>query len=364
MLINKDRLRRTFIELIEINSFYPDDFGVQEYVLNRLQHKHITCLQDDFGNIIASLEGNADKPAVMLNTHVDIPEDTPQVAYRENADGDIEGTGKTILGADPKTGLAVLIELALALADDFPYKRAPVDFVFTRGEEQGLLGARALDLTKVRAREGLVIDEDGPTCVVVTQAPGSVKFNGTFIGTTAHSREPWLGINAIQMVADAIAQVPLGYTDASQSVTWNLGVLEAGAAVNSIPCSATFLAEMRSFDHDRLQAEAQRVYDVFSEVAAKAGGRLEAQRQTLYDPYFLDEQDPLLVKMNTVFNELSLEPSYLHTFGASDANVFNTRGIRCAAVGSGYYNAHQYVERADIHDMQILADFLDRFVRL
>lgn len=362
MSINKSKLRQTFRELIEINSFYPDDFAVQEYVLARLNHKNITCVQDDFGNVIAMLPGDKDKPAIMLNTHVDIPEDTPQVAYKQTTAG-IEGIGQTILGADPKTGLAVLIELALALAADTIDTHAPVDFVFTRGEEQGLIGARALDLTKVRARTGLVIDEDGPVSVVVTKAPGMIKFEGMFIGTTAHSREPELGVNALQMAADAISFVTLGHTDQNKSVTWNLGVLHAGAAINSVPGSASFLAEMRSFDGELLKAEAQRVFDLFNSVALKAGGKLEADLQTLYEPYSIAEDDPLFAKMNDIFEKFNLTPSRLETFGASDANVLNARGIHCMAVGSGYYNAHQYIERADIQDMLTLAKFLDKFVR-
>lgn len=363
MHISQEQLRATFRELIEINSFYPEDFPVQRYVASRLQHKNITYIEDDFGNIIASLAGNPTKQPIMLNTHIDIPEDTPVVAYQETPQG-IEGTGETILGADPKTGLAVLIELALALADEDPKNYAPIDFVFTRGEEQGLIGASALDLTKVRAREGLVIDEDGPASVLVTKAPGMIKFEGTFVGTTAHSREPWLGINALQMAVDALARAPLGYTNDSQQVTWNLGVLHAGAAINSVPGSATFLAEMRSFDGHLLQTEAQRIYDIFAAIATQAGGVLEASLETLYEPYERRSNDPLLAKVTGVLETFHLTPSHLETYGASDANILNARGVTCMAIGSGYYNAHQYIECADLGDMHTLTKILDAYIRL
>lgn len=361
MQLNQNDLRQTFKELIEINSYYPDDLAVQRYVTDRLNKAGLTFMLDDFGNIITPLPGN-DQPPVLLNTHIDIPEDTPKVEYRETPEG-FEGTGKTILGADPKTGLAVLIELAIALAKDEPARHAPIDFVFTRGEERGLLGATSLDMTKVRARTGLVIDEDGPANVGVVKAPGMVKFEGEFIGKIAHSREPWLGSNALQMAAEAMTNAPLGYTDESKRVTWNVGLLQAGTAINSVPGSVAFVAEMRSFNGELLQTEAQRIKNIFTKAAEKYGGNLEATIATLYEPYELNADDPLRLKVTALLKELDLTFSPLETYGASDANVFNARGLRCMAIGSGYYNAHQYIERADLADMEQLAQFLDTFVR-
>lgn len=362
MHITTEQLRQTFHELIEINSFYPNDLPVQKYVVDKLQHPNISCELDDFGNIIATLAGNETVAPVMLNTHIDIPEDTPRVVYQDTPEG-VEGTGETILGADPKTGLAVLIELALALAEKNPKTYAPIDFVFTRGEELGLFGAHGLDITKVRARTGLVIDEDGPASVMVTKAPGKVRFDGTFVGVTAHSRDPDCGVNALQMAAEAITNAPSGYTDSSKRVLWNLGVLQAGTAVNSVAGTASFMAEMRSFDGDFLQLEARRIYNLFAKIAHTAGGSLQATLETLYEPYAIAQDDPLLVKMHTLLKRHHLKPSYLETLGASDANVFNARGFQCLAIGSGYYNAHQYTERADLGDMQVLAHVLNDFVR-
>lgn len=362
MNITQGQLRQTFLELIKINSFYPDDLEVRDYVIAKCKQANVPYALDDFGNLIASLPGSDARPAVMLNTHMDIPEDTPKVAYRETAEA-VVGAGQTILGADPKTGLAVLLELMLALSAEDPQLRAPVDFVFTRGEEQGLQGAHALDISKVRAREGLVIDEDGPASVLVVQATGSVHIEGTFEGKTAHPREPLLGINALQMAIDALAQIPLGYTDESKDVSWNVGVLNSGTASNSIPGQTFFKAEMRSFDNDKLHSEAERACDLFSKAAKELGGNLVVKQRTTATAYAVNEGDPLVDKMTSVLKEFSLEPFYNRTFGQSDANVFNQRGIHCIPVGSGYHHAHQYTETANLADMQTLAGVLAVFVR-
>jgi tripeptide aminopeptidase len=360
MDISEGRLRQTFLELIAINSYYPEDLAVRDYVAARCEQAGVPYELDDFGNLIARLSGNDNAPAVMLNTHLDIPEDTPAVAYCETGEG-VEGTGETILGADPKTGLAVLLELITALAKDSPKSRAPVDFVFTRGEEQGLLGAHALDMSKVRAKQGFVLDEDGPPSVIVIEAPGSVQFEGEFLGKTVHPREPWMGLNALQMAAEAIHEVPLGYSDKTKQVTWNLGIFGAGTASNSIPGSAYFKAEFRSVDNHKLQFEAQRVYDLFAKIAQDAGGQLDAKLTTTATPYNIGKADPLIANYIKSLSKFSRNPSFLKTFGQSDANVLNHRGIHCLPLGTGYYHAHQYTESANLKDMQTLAQVLHHF---
>lgn len=361
MFVSLDQLKQTFTELIAINSFYPDDLKVVEYVLDACKGAGVDAFQDDFGNVIAKLPGNS-QPAVMLNTHVDIPEDTPLVDY-EFSNGEFIGTGKTILGADPKTGLAVLIELMKYLSTQDHNGHSPVEFVFTRGEEQGLFGARGLDVSKLDSKVGLVIDEDGPANVLVTKAPGEIKFMGKFIGKVAHPRDPSHGINALQMAVNAIGQVPLGYTDDSQQASWNVGILSAGTASNSIPGEAAFLAELRSFNDEFLEQESARIFEIFKQSAIDLGGVLEATVEFPHKSYEISEDDPLLQRLILVQQQLGLKPELRHTFGASDASILNDRGIRCLPIGSGYYNAHQYTERASLTDMQTLAEFLLAFVK-
>jgi tripeptide aminopeptidase len=74
----------------------------------------------------------------------------------------IHTDGTTLLGADDKAGIAELL-VALRHAPRHP----PLELVFTREEEKGLIGSRNLDYSLLTARRGYVLDMDAMDAVVI-----------------------------------------------------------------------------------------------------------------------------------------------------------------------------------------------------
>lgn len=352
-----ERIKKTFLELIAINEIYPNEREVILYTEKRLADAGVAWQEDHFRNIIAKIPGTGE--TVMLSTHLDIPEPNPNVRY--TIEGDlVKSDGTNILGADPKTGLAILIELATDLAKKDHAMHAPVEFVFTRGEETGLFGARELDYSLVSAKIGLVLDEDGPITQVVTQAPAFVRIDASFIGKIVHPREPENGINALQMAAEAITKIPCGYS--TDGVTWNIGMFQSGTARNSVPGKTTLKAELRSYDTKLVTSEGERVEKTFRETAKKFGGDLAIERELEFEGYKLEHNHPLFARLEETFSGMNLAPNYFATFGGTDGNIFNAHGIVSVPIGSGYYNAHQYTEYADLRVMTEIHEFLIRFL--
>jgi tripeptide aminopeptidase len=355
----QSQLRSTFLKLIAFNEVYPYEDQVISYVRSRLEAAGVSVNQDEFGNIIARRDGSGEP--VMLSTHVDIPEPAPNVSYTETETA-IIADGTNILGADPKTGLAIILELCDALADHGASDVPPLELLLTRGEEAGLIGARNLDYSMVAATQGLVLDEDGPVTQVVTKAPGFVWFDAAFHGKTVHPREPEQGINALTMLAAAIEAVPPGYS--TDGVTWNPGMVESGTARNSVPGEARVHAELRSFDTELAQSEGKRIADAYHQVAADHGGSASVTHELLFPGYHFDQESALYRRLAASFECLEKEPNFFATFGGSDANIFNGHGISCVPVGSGYHYAHQYNEEARIDEMQEILEFVHHFLRV
>lgn len=353
----RERITQTFLELIAIDGIYPYEEQVITYVESRLTKAGLAWQEDAFRNIIIKIPGRGD--AVLLSTHLDIPEPLPVPHY--TVQGDIicsDGSG--ILGADPKTGLAVLIEFAIDCGARDHETHLPVEIVFTRGEETGLLGARALDYEKISARIGLVLDEDGPVTQVVTQAPSFVKIDARFEGKIVHPREPEKGVNALHAACQALMSLPWGYS--TPGVTWNVGMFKAGTARNSVPGSCEFAAELRSYDAAKVRAESDRVAHACNHAAESIGARCHIDTQYEFDGYILERSHPLFARLEKTFAAMSIVPNFFSTFGGSDANIFNAHGIHAVPIGSGYYNAHEYTEAANIADMLQIHDFLSRFI--
>ncbi|OGY78744.1 MAG: hypothetical protein A3B74_03050 [Candidatus Kerfeldbacteria bacterium RIFCSPHIGHO2_02_FULL_42_14] len=350
-----ERLKKTFLELIAINEVYPHEEEIIRYVTRRLDAAKIPWQLDQFKNIIAKRAGEGEP--TMISTHLDIPEPAPNVKYF--IDGTrISADGTNILGADPKTGLAVILELLDEIqAENKAYR--PIEIVLTRGEERGLLGAAALDYSLVQSKMGLVLDEDGPVTQVVTQAPTFVRIMIDIIGKIVHPREPEKGVNALQVACEALHQIPCGYS--TKGVTWNIGIFKSGTAVNSVPGRAELIGEMRSYDTQLVLSEAARVQQVFEDTAKKYGGQCHFQSTFEFEGYKLERKHSLFERLEETFKRMHLTPNYFSTYGGSDANVFNTKGIRCVPLGSGYYHAHEYTESASLKDMDTIKTFLKNF---
>ncbi len=353
----KHKLQRTFLDLIHIDEIYEQENKVIKYCEEFLKKIGIRLQRDSFENLIAYLDGEGEP--IMLNTHLDIPENVPNLDYK--IDGDIiSATGKSILGADPKSGLAVLLELA-SYIKEYNIKTNPIEFVFTRGEEAGLHGAINLDYSLLKSKIGLVIDEDGPCTNVVIQAPSFYRLNVTVKGKTVHSRDYKDGINAIEIISHIIANLKQG--EPEPGVSFNIGVLSGGTAVNSVPGEANFKAEMRSFSTQKMLATARKIESKIQKIGRSMRGKINISSKLEFEGYKLEKKHRLFNRLHATYKKMNLKENYYHTFGGSDANVINAHGICCVPVGSAYYLAHQYTEYVNLGDMEELLIFLSEFVQ-
>ncbi len=356
--MTKELLQKTFLELVVIDSHHPNEDAIAAYITARFDEVGIEWKEDSFKNIFAYVPGIGEP--VLLSTHIDIPEPAPNV--HPIIEGDIiRSDGTSILGADPKTGLAVILELALELARE-KKSHAPLEILLTRGEEKGLLGAIHADYSLLSAKIGFVLDEDGPVNQVTVKAPGYIRFDASFTGKVVHTREPEKGINALQVFCHAVRDLSWGHS--CEGVSWNIGEFKAGTARNSVPGHAQVRAELRSFDTATLQKEAKRIEEQFCETAKIYGATCDVKQDLLFEGYEADRSHPLFARMKAVYDAMGLTPQYHETFGGSDVNVFVSKGITALTLGSGYYNAHEYTEYANLADMGEIYEFLERFLNV
>src|SRR5207248_5308784 len=162
--------------------------------------------------------------------------------------------GSTVLGGDDKSGCAVVIETIRCLQEQ-SIPHAPIDAVFYICEEVGLLGAKHLDIRKVRAKYGIVFDSDDPG-FLFTKGPSANHFEFKIYGLESHAGvAPEQGISAIKIAAEAIAAMKLGRID--DETTANIGVIRGGEATNIITNFVTLLGEARSLDEEKLNARSE-----------------------------------------------------------------------------------------------------------
>jgi tripeptide aminopeptidase len=129
------------------------------------------------------------------------------------------------------------------------------------------LGAKHLDVSKLSAQTGLVLDSDGVD-ELVTRAPAANRMVFTVHGLEAHAGVcPENGISAIRVAAEAIAAMNLGRIDAE--TTANLGIIQGGMANNIVPKLVVVRGEARSRSLEKLSAQTRHISDCFSDAARR-----------------------------------------------------------------------------------------------
>ncbi len=302
------------------------------------------------GNLIAELPGGRTE-RVMLNAHVDTVPLVPGEPLVPVVDGDVvRSTGRQILGADDKAGVAIVLEIVDTLRGRPMEHRPTLVVVFTVGEERGLRGAHALDVAALAADAGFVFDGEVAVGEVIAAAVFKEALTLTVRGRRAHAAlEPERGVHAIAAAAEVVRSFPLG--PQPDGAIANLGSVRGGAASNVVPDEVVLEGEARAFDEPRLVRLLAQVRDGAEAAVAPSGARVDLVRRRLYDGYALADEALPLRWLRAAAPAHDLEVTTVRSIGGSDTNVFNGRGLPTVNVGVGMHEIHSVDEWIDVRGL-------------
>jgi tripeptide aminopeptidase len=345
-----------FTELAAIPSPPGEERAVADAVTRYLRDLGLSSDEDDagaqvgstMGNILARVEPTTEGTPVFLCAHLDTVPPTGAIEPVVD-DGVIRNAAGTILGADNKSAVAVMLDATRrVLAESRPH--AGIELLFTPKEEVGLLGAAAFDHTRLRARVGYVYDQAAPIGDVILGAPHSESMEVRFHGRAAHSgMYPEEGRSAIAAAARAIADLRLGRID--EETTANVGTIQGGTAGNIVPEWCTLLAEARSHDERKLADVVQEMLDAFAFAAGLEDCEVETEVHKSYRGYRFKRDDEVVRLAHAALERAGYMPSYGLSGGAADANVFNERGLQCLNLANGMQDIHTPDERIAVDDL-------------
>ncbi len=357
-MINRDRLVENFLEMVRIDSPSGEEDEIAGYLTGKLEAVGLEVKTDSYGNLIAS--DGRDGP-FMLSAHMDTVE--PGRGIEPAVDGDrIRSDGTTILGGDCKAGIAAILEgLQSVHEDGTPHD--PIEVVFTREEEPGLIGANALDFSMVKSTEAIVFDGEGPPSRITVASPTYVGLEFEITGRAAHAgMEPEKGLSAIRIAADLIAKLPQGRLD--PATTFNIGVIEGGSVRNAVPSSTTVRGEFRSSNIETLDQIKSQIAGVVGQVRDMYPEAVVSEHiHDEFETYTIEDDDPFMLRIEEALRSLGMEATHLPSGGGSDGNVFRQRGIASVVVGMSDHNAHTVDEYVIIPDMVDAAHLCETMMR-
>jgi tripeptide aminopeptidase len=274
-------------------------------------------------------------------------------------DGRWESAGDTILGADNKAAVAVLLALAARGADS-AHPPLPVggELLFTVSEENALAGAKAFDTRRLRSRFGYVFDHASPIGEVVVASPTYFRLEAAFHGRAAHAGiRPEAGRSAILAASRAIAAMRLGRLDAES--TANVGAIAGGAGTtNVVPEHCSFLAEARSLSDAAVEAivagMVDRCYDAGNDPECECD--VDVTMERLFQGYRHRATEPQVAAAEAALRACGYEPRRIATGGGSDANAFEAAGFPCTNLANGTQHNHEPTERVSVAALEGMLD--------
>src|SRR3954465_13948388 len=353
------RLNDTFAELCAIRSPFGHERAVADRVAAELRSLGLEVEEDDAGqeiggdagNLLARLPGRSER-SVLLCAHLDTVPDGGEVEP-VLVDGAWESAGETILGADNKATVAVLLALAhRAAVEGTP---VGVELVFTVGEENGLQGAKAFDVSKLRSELGFVYDHASPIGEIIVASPTYYRRPPPFRGRAAHAGvRPEDGRNAILAAARAIAAMRLGRLD--PETTANVGTIEGGTAANVVAERCRGELEARSLDDDRAAEVVKDMLDAAAEAASDSECDLETTVARLFSACRLSRGSRPVEVAARALERNGMEPIYITTGGGSDANALIAAGLPVLNVANGTERNHQPDEAVTVQALDRMLD--------
>ncbi|WP_198940505.1 M20/M25/M40 family metallo-hydrolase [Micromonospora sp. CB01531] len=313
--------------------------------------------QDEEGNVYGMLKGSGNGPTLFVSAHLDtvFPEGT-DTTVRER-DGKLCAPG---IGDDGR-GLASVLSIVRAFKESGVRPEGDIIFGGTVGEE-GLGDLRGVKhfFAEHAEVDGFISIESGSPAGITYKATGSHRYVITYKGPGGHSFGAFGTPNAIHAMGRAIAGIADVKVPAEPKTTFNVGVVEGGTSINSIPADAKMQLDMRSNDEEELLKLEQKVMKIVDQASEDENKRWRSDQMTVQKelvgdrPAATQPDDALIVQTGWAgAQSAGLNPS-LGEPSSTDSNYPMSLGIpsltlRGGGVSTGTHSPEECFDPTDAY---------------
>lgn len=344
------------------------------------------AILDEFGYVYATIPSNTNKkvPVICFCSHVDtspdcsgagvkplihrnyqgedivLPDDTQQVItvkdhpYLATKKGEdiITASGTTLLGADDKSGVAVIMDMANYFMSHPEIKHGTIKILFTPDEEIGR-GVDKVDLKRLGADFGYTLD-GGERGSFEDETFSADSVTITFTGVSAH---PGYGknklVNAIKAAGACLEFLPAHAL--SPETTENREGFVHPVYINGIAEKVTLQFIIRDFVTAKLYEYEVLLQQYIGETIKKFPGvviDMEVKEQYRNMKEVLDHHPEVSEYALEAISRAGINPQRTSARGGTDGSRLSFMGLPCPNIFTGemaFHGKHEYVS---IQDMQ------------
>ncbi len=271
--------------------------------------------------------------------------------------------GTTLLGADDKSGVAVVITAAAYLMAHPEIKHGPVRICFTCDEEVGR-GIDHIDLEALDASVAYTLDGEGHGSIEAETFSADLA-TVTVQGYNIH---PGLAtgrmVNAIRIASEFISRLPWQRlspeTTSGREGFLHPYVLKGG-------CDSTQIKILlRSFDTPELAEQAQILRHIAATLEVehpRAKIDIDIKKQYRNMAEGLKTEPRAVAKAQEAMKHLGLDYKMQSIRGGTDGSRLTEEGLRTPNLSTGMHNFHSPLEFACLEEMQQAVDVLVELAR-
>jgi tripeptide aminopeptidase len=279
-----DRIVKDLITLTEIPAPpFKEDVRAKAY-LEMLRAEGLTDVElDGEGNAMGLRKGTGNGPLLVVTAHLDtvFPTDTDVKVRREGNKLLAPGIG------DDTSSLPVLLAFIRAMKAASITTKSDILFMGNVGEEGpgDLRGVKYL-FTKGKYKDRIkqFISFEPGQARITDAGVGSKRYKITFKGPGGHSLGAFGLVSPAYAMAEAMVEFGKMQVPAKPRTVFNVGIVEGGTSVNSIPFEMAMTVDMRSEGVAELKAEE----DYLLAIVPKAVAGENAMRSTAKGPITVD----------------------------------------------------------------------------
>jgi tripeptide aminopeptidase len=341
---------------------------------------------DQYGYVYATLQSNTTEnvPVICFCAHVDtspdcsgfqvkpivhenydgsdivLPDDPLQVIsikdhpYLKKKIGDdiITASGTTLLGADDKAGVAVIMDAIHFLIKHPEIKHGTIKILFTPDEEIGR-GVNAINLGKLGADFGYTLD-GGELGSYEDETFSADGLTVTFHGVSAHpGYAKGKLVNAIKVAADFLERLPKN--SFSPETTDGRDGFVHPVRINGLAESADIEFILRDFHTPKLKEYENFIREKVDEtIAAHPGAtaQIHVKEQYRNMKEVLDRHPHVTTLAHEAIRRAGVELISMSARGGTDGSRLSFMGLPCPNIFTGemaFHGKHEYVS---VQDMQ------------
>jgi tripeptide aminopeptidase len=260
--------------------------------------------------------------------------------------------GTTLLGADDKSGVAVIMTAAAHLLAHPELKHGPIRVIFTCDEEIGH-GTDHIDLQKVNATCAYTLDGDDEGNI----ENETWSANLATVTITGKNIHPGFAkgrmVNAIRLAAQFVSRLPW-HTSAPETTEGRVGFLHPYTIEGGVP-EVKIKIILRTFVTKELEDQANLVRNIAATLMAEhpqASIKVEVTEQYRNMLEYLKKEPRAAKLAEQAIRNAGLTPKYQSIRGGTDGSRLSEKGLPTPNLSVGMHNFHSPLEFAVLEQME------------